>query len=456
MASLVHAQPVTAPTRALTLRGTILLTTLLVLLLGALEGYFGLTDSGDIYGSDAVEYLDLSRAISHRDWHSALNPLWSQGYPATPHPDPRTFFPQTPTGDWQTTRLTNFLIFIACWCAFLALLAQLHRLRPLTQPTFLAAASIFLSAQLTLDQVSRVGPDQLLAAFFFATCTLLLRFQAQPNSTTAALLGLTLGLGFLTKAAFLPLGCIVLLTAASFLVITPQRSGRIRFSDQPPIPPQATAARLIPAAAVFAAIVLTYGAALSHVVGHRTFGEAGSLNYAWHVNRLAKWVHWQGGADLAGKAWPKPTLARFAHWQTDPPDFGTPLHPDLQPGTPNLYIFHAPVRATYTPYFDPDYFYAGYHHLFRPRYQLIALGKNSVDLATVLARQPLTYVFLLLALLLPEQHSPGAPGLDSETWVSERAPPFPLEQTALQPRIALGNRRHPRPTRHSPLPPRSH
>ena len=379
------------------------LATPAVLLLGALEDWFGKTDSGDVYGSDAVQYLDCARAISAHHGHTALNPLWSQGYPALlalTH----TLFPITPTGDWLTTRLLDLLIFTFSWLAFTFLLRELNHICPLRSTTLLAATAVFLTAQVTLDQVSRVGPDQLLAAFFFLACALLLRLHRRPSYALAATLGLVLGLGFLAKAAFLVLGCVILIIAATSRRVPHDHRGfnALIVGSVPASLPATRNRRLfaiLPAAAVFAAIVLTYGAALSQATGHLTLGEAGSLNYAWHVNRLAKWVHWQGGADPAEKAWPKPSLARFAHWQTDPPDFGTPIHPTQQMGSdPTVLVFHAPVQATYAPYYDPAWFYQGYHHLFRWRYQLIALAKNTTDLLEVLLKQPIAYALLLIVL----------------------------------------------------------
>jgi hypothetical protein len=110
-------------------------------------------------------------------------------------------------------------------------------------------------------------------------------------------------------------------------------------------------------------------------------------------------VHWQGGVQPAAVAWPRDSIANFAQWEISPPDFGTPAHPTTALQTaPVVYGFAAPVHATYVPYFDPPYFYAGYRHLFRPRYQLIALVKNAGDLAQTLWTQPLIIAF---ALALP-------------------------------------------------------
>ncbi len=343
-----------------------------ILTLGWLEGWYGPTVAGDVYGSDAVQYLDIAQAFERGDVHSALNPIWSQGYPAL-LALLRPFFAPGLEGEWNSIRALNFAIFVFSWLAFAALVRELLSKRETS--TLVGAAFVFLTAQLCLDQVSRVGPDQLVAAIFFLVCTLLLRLARRPEPHTGAVLGLTLGLGFLVKAIFLPLGCVALLIA---LV----RLRKLQF--------------VTPAATVFAIIVLSYGAALSHETGSPTLGEAGSLNYAWHVNRLAKWVHWEGGADSADKAWPKPWIARFTHWETDPPDFGHPIHPSEMLGTrPTIFAFRGPVVATYTPYFDPPYWYAGYRHIVRWRYQTVALGKNLGDLAQVILRQPF---FLALGL----------------------------------------------------------
>ena len=103
------------------LRSLLLLVSALVLTLGAIEDIYGNTDSGDVYGSDAVQYLDIARAINRHDWHSALNPLWSQGYPAL-LAMARPLFPAGPSGDWDDTRVINFAIFTANYLAFLWLL----------------------------------------------------------------------------------------------------------------------------------------------------------------------------------------------------------------------------------------------------------------------------------------------------------------------------------------------
>src|ERR1700749_3921984 len=56
-----------APSRAF-VRSWLILISVLILALGAVEDVYGNTDGGDVYGSDAVQYLDISRAISRHDW----------------------------------------------------------------------------------------------------------------------------------------------------------------------------------------------------------------------------------------------------------------------------------------------------------------------------------------------------------------------------------------------------
>jgi hypothetical protein len=385
-------------------RGWLWLATIPVLTLGGLEGWYGKTVAGDVYGSDAVQYLDIARAFERGDAHSALNPLWSDGYPAL-LALLRPAFRAGLDGEWNAVRWLNFAIFVLSWLGFVAFVRELLRGREGTVVTWFGAVCLFVTAQVCLDQVSRVGPDQLVAALFFMVCALLLKLQRRPSPGLAALLGLLLGVGFLVKSIFLPLGCAAIAIAAVGLF-------RARRKLLPIWP-----------AAIFALIVLGYGVGLSRATGTPTLGEAGALNYAWHVNRLAKWVHWEGGVDPADKAWPKPWIARFAQWQSQPPDFGRPIHSGAVTGSaPTVYSFHAPVEATYVPYFDPPYFYQGYRHILNWRYQVVALGKNLVDLVHILAEQPMIWALALAFLVLLRRRDDRAalwssvPGWLREVW----------------------------------------
>ena len=389
--------------------------TAFVVAIGAVEGWYGKTVAGDVYGSDAVQYLDIARAFARGDLHTALNPLWSQGYPAL-LALVRPLFGAGDAAEWNSIRLTNFGIFVASWLCFALLLKELLRGRPRSFVTLFGAMCVFLTAQVCIDPVSRVGPDQLVAAIFFLVCALLLRIRRQFDSRFSWLLGGALGLGFLAKSIFLPLGVVALAIAAIALWV-----GRHRVRE------------ILPAVLIFGAIISGYGAALSYEFGAPTLGEAGSLNYAWHVDRLAKWVHWEGGVDPADKAWPKPWIARFAHWESEPPDFGKPTHPSAIIGTaPTVFAFRAPVTATYTPYFDAPYWYKGYRPVVRWRYQMIALAKNLGDLALVLLKQPLVWTMAIAFLALFARKSDRAAlWIEFPVWVSQSWPVYCLAGAGL-------------------------
>ncbi|MES2391915.1 MAG: hypothetical protein V4555_09760 [Acidobacteriota bacterium] len=369
------------------MRWLLVAASVVILTLGAVECVYGNTDSGDVYGSDAVQYLDIARAMERGDWHSALNPLWSQGYPAL-LAAARPLFTAGPVGDWRETRVLNCVIFAADYAAFLFLLMGLvSDLRGRARWLVVSAGlMLFVASQVCLGQVSRVSPDELVSAFFFLACGLILRWvrAADDRVGRGVVLGLVLGVGFLVKAVFLLLSCgmLVLLAAALW---SRRRSLR----------------PLLAAAVVFAVIAGSYGTALSRSTGKVTLGEAGAINYAWHVDRLQKWVHWEGGVEPAAEAWPKPWIARFAQWDTRPPEFGLPVHPSvIVQERPRVYGFAAPIHATYVPYFDPPYWYAGYKHVFGWRYQVIALAKSLGDLVSVLLALPMFYAVVLAAGIL--------------------------------------------------------
>ncbi len=372
-------------------RGWACVVVLLVLALGAMEDWYGRTDAGDLFGSDGVQYLDCARAIGRGDVRSALNPLWSQGYPAL-LAAARPLFAAGMSGDWVTTRVVNFLVFCFGFGSFVYLLAQVAGRRR-DAVFWLSGVGVFVATQICLGQVSRVGPDELVSGLFFLVCGMLVRLVRRPGLRPgqrprvgfAVTYGAALGLGFLAKAVFLPLGCVML--AALFV-------GLWKIKRRAGVGMLATV--------VFAVMVMGYERMLSRAVGYRTLGESGALNYAWHVNRLQKWVHWEGGAESAEVAWPKPWIARFAQWESRPPEFGMPVHADRDAGArPTVYVFHEPaVTATYVPYYDPAYWYAGYRHVVRWRYEAIDLVKNVGELGETLLMQPAFYAVLIALWLL--------------------------------------------------------
>lgn len=377
-----------APARAwagMLLPGLLLLG---LFLAGTLECWYGRTDKGAVYGSDAVQYLDMSRALISGDWKLAMNPLWGLGYPLL-LTGLRPAFPAGMAGDLLSVRMLNVAIFGATWLSFWYLI---QGLKPVLKtgwrgqqnlPVF-ALICVFAATQICIDRVSRVGPDQLVACLFFLTCGLLARMARKGNLGLAILCGLTLGFGYVTKQAFLPLGIFAFLEMSALL-----RRGTVRMGQ------------IAASVAIFGAIVVLYASGMSAGMGRRTLGEAGSINYAWDVNRLAKWVHWEGGTETAEQAWPKASVARFTGWTAHPPDFGKPIHPTQILGSdPKIYSFGEPFAVTYAPYYNPPWFYEGYRHFVNWRYQAVSLAYNLVQLAQIVFGHPTFYAAGIAILLL--------------------------------------------------------
>jgi hypothetical protein len=340
--------------------------TCVILLLGALEGWYKRTD----FSTDAISYLDIGRAIPLHDWKMVFNPLWSVGYPLLLSLA-RPLFPSTETGEWASIHAVNFVVFIACWLAFLFLLSSFHSVHSGATAeqaerrrrfTFFAGACIFVSIQLCIDSVSRVGPDLLVTTFFFLGTAMVIRFLRNPGYGRAAVLGLVLGLGYWVKGIFLPLSLTLLLVAAIALLLQKRR--------------------LLPAivaGCVFAAVVAPYAAGLSWSFGKLTLGESGPLNYALHVNLLPRWTNWQG----------------------EPGGYGTPIHPTHQVlKNPDIFVFAEPYHNTYPPFGNIVYWYQGYRHFWSPRYQAIGIARDLRALVQALVPQPIFYAVALAVLLI--------------------------------------------------------
>ena len=333
------------------------------LLLGAFECLFGRV----AYSADAINYLNIVRAIHAGDWKLALSSYWSLGYPLllsaiTP------LFPSTPSGEWAAIHLVNLAIFAITFFSFNRLVAVAAHLSSLgklwsdEQELLLTGTfAVFLSTELCLDNVSRIGPDMLVSCLLFAAAQLLLQLCEQPRGRHAILLGIVLGMGYVTKSIFLPLTLLFCLVAALLLW---KKGGAMR-----------SLALIAIGAGVFAA---PYIAAVSWAQGRLTYGDAGPLNYAWSVDKVEPLGLWQG-------------------W---PPGSGKPLHPaKLVLDSPHVYLFDGPFPATFNPFFNPPYYYQGLRIAFSWQAQVHAIGINLFRLIKLLRWQCLLYVLAICLAL---------------------------------------------------------
>jgi hypothetical protein len=338
---------------------------LIALILGALEGWYGRVR----YSGDGIAYLNIVRAIHVGDWRVALNPLWGLGYPfilavAT------SIFPATPTAEWKALFVVNLSIFIATFFSFFYLVltaADTGTLRWIRHDgmavryLLLGAFTIFLPIELSMDNVSRIGPDLLISCLVFLASALLLKLKEHAHTRAAIALGAVCGAGFVVKNIFLPLT--LAFAALVFLAVKDKK----------------TAIKLSLISLLCAALfVVPYAYGLSWAAGHPTLGESGAINYAWHVNKL------QGGA----------------FWQGGPAGYGKPIHPPQVVSIhPHIYLFKEPFAVTFPPFFNPPYYYQGYTHFFSLKAQIRAVGGNLVRLLKLLEKELIVLAFGLCVLL---------------------------------------------------------
>jgi hypothetical protein len=339
-----------------------------LLLLGIVEAWH----KRGYYTTDAISYLDISRAIPRHDWRMVFNSLWSVGYPFLISVI-RPLFPATAQGEWNAIHVLNLLILLFSYGTFLYLLRSIQagwaaapaeeRLAK-EQFFFFAGYCIFVCTELCINAPSRVSPDPLVDGMFFAAVATMIQLIRNPSPMRAAILGVILGLGYLAKTIFLPISAIILLVTVCALL--QKRHKR---------------ALLFPVAAgvVLAAIAIPYAAGLSWALGRWTFGESGSLNYNFHVNLLPRYTNWQGG----------------------PAANGTPIHPThLLLNDPPFFEFAEPFHNTYPPFGNAAYWYEGYRHFWSAKYQAIATVRNLFYLAGILKKLPIAYAIAGVVLVL--------------------------------------------------------
>jgi hypothetical protein len=301
----------------------------------------------DVIYSDGISYLEIAGAYARGDWARAINAYWSPFYSWILAAIFTVFKP--PLAD-QLAWLhgVNWLLLCAAALAFGYFLRELrvqgasgsygdHLAFVVSGPyqgmfhtiAWLTFAWGCLAGRLI--GLFRPLPDMAIAGIVFAAAGLLLRTRtASRGYASAALLGLVLGIGYLTKAAMLPLALVFIAC-----------SGRLR--------------RAAIAAVAFVAVCAPFITALSVSKGRFTTGESGRLNYAWEVGPVRRSTHWHGGT----------------------PGYGEPSHPTrvLHRG-PLLVEFATPVPGSFPPWRDPSYWYEGVKPHFDAARQAEALYLN--------------------------------------------------------------------------------
>jgi len=287
---------------------------------------------------DAVAYMDLADLIRGHNLHAAVNGYWHPLYPAF-LAAAQTVFHVNRWNELGAYYAVNVFIFFLEVGSILLLVHGLVRLRKRLAPAMESLLSADLLSLLGLSllviattrelTLGKVRTDSLLQALILSGVGLLLEALATEGSAAfvyAGLMGLTLGLAYLTKsfAFLLTLLCVAALVSFSVLVC----KRRI---------PTALAQGAL-ALVAFGIVAGPYIAALSRQHHRFDFGDSGSLNYVWYVSGTEK-MHLQ----------PRMTDS-----------FGSALvelkHPEQElMRTPGVYSYTQMQHGTYPPWFDPTY-----------------------------------------------------------------------------------------------------
>ena len=279
---------------------------------------------------DAVSYLEIARAIAEGHLRTAAHAYWSPGYPALV-----SFFLWVfrPNAFWESplAHFVNVLIFVGALASFQMFWSQVRLWHKSYSADFGAAIpeyafwalgySIFAIAILNVITVALVHPDLLVAAFVCLAGWAVLRFRRVPSMGHALVLGLVLALGYYAKAPLFPMGFVFILCAC---FRWPLSRRMILLGGT--------------AFVVFLLVSAPFIAALSRAKGRLTFGDSARLNYAFFVDGVQHYEHWQGV----------------------PPGSGVPIHPTRKLNDfPEIYEFSAKNMGVYPPWFDPTHWYEG-------------------------------------------------------------------------------------------------
>ena len=192
---------------------------------------------------------------------------------------------------------------------------------------------------------------------------ILLRLTPAGSAIKFLLFGLSLALGYWTKAILFPLGFAILI-AGYFWKHSEKGWGK---------------------GMVIAAVAFICGATpliifLSHQKGRFTFSDSGRVNYAWNISPRTATRNWQGHE----------------------PGSGTPKHPTRQLlDHPPLFEFDGPIIGTYPPWTDPSYWNEGlqWHFSLKGEVQVLSTTLPSEIRLALRDRPEFLTGLIVLALL---------------------------------------------------------
>jgi hypothetical protein len=235
---------------------------------------------------------------------------------------------------------------------------------------YLGMAILVISSQRELS-MGKVRPDALLLAFLLFALAALLKHLATNHLRYAALMGVGLGLAYLTKSfAFV----------FTFLCVLALMAFRYFWQRQPIVRIAASAVLVF---VCFSIVAGPYIAALSHQKGRFDFGDSGNLNYVWFVAGTEKMHLQQNQTALFGSA--------DVHLQ----------HPEKQLlDSPPMFSYKQLPYGTYPDWFDTSFFNERIKAHMNPRLQIIVIGQCIMRILRYMCNHPEAYALLAVLLLL--------------------------------------------------------
>jgi hypothetical protein len=376
----------------------------IVLLAVPVVAWFGMRYDRYAIDGDAVAYMDIADLIQAHRWAGVVNAYWHPLYPLL------LLVGRVVLHAGRMTELgayykVNFALLLLQAVAVLAFCTAVCRLRdrwagangervraryvlPVDGVRLLGIALLVIASQreLTLGKVRPDGLLQALLLFGFASMLMVCaegaglgtQQESEENARGprlrvqlgfAALMGLSFGLGYLTKSFALLVALLSFLALAVFQWVWMRRP---------------VVQAVLPSGVAFVVFLLLAGpwvAALSHQKHRLDFGDSGSLNYAWYVAGTEKF--------------------HLEPWQRE--RFGSSdvhlVHPERQlMEHPGVYSYKALAYGTIPPWFDATFFNERIVTHIRPGQLLRRDVRNVALVFRYLLNHP--EAWLLLGLLL--------------------------------------------------------
>lgn len=323
---------------------------------------------------DGIDYLDVGSAYWEGDWGTAINGIWSPLYSwiigAVVHLS-------EPSVSWEfpVVQITNLFIFgVALICfEFFWRTLTVHYYGTSTPTSdevrfppsiwLLLGYSLFTWSALELIEIWSVTPDMCVAALVYLAAGLIIQVATQTkNGRAPLLLGLVLGLGYLAKAAMLPLAI------ACFLLMLLLHGSAV---DRAKRVGKSLIVCILVAGPFVTALSLTYGELM--------FTGVSKFTYLKHVNEM-QYPNFIPDAERLGSAPEHPPTKVFS----DPP----------------VYAFAEPIGGTYPMAYDPAYWTAGVSPSVELVPQLRALATSGMFWFDLFIRKQGGFLAILLVLLL--------------------------------------------------------